>query len=139
MDPFTAIGLASDILGFVEISAKIVSGTLEVAKSGVLAENAQVGAIVDDLHHAAGELQKRLPCHSRHGEALNSLASDCEGIAEELQQLLQKLKVECGSSKWKAINVTIRSMRKKGDIAQLEGRLEKCRSQIMLRLMMILE
>lgn len=139
MDPVTAIGLASGILAFVEISAKIISGTLEVARSGSLAENAHVGAIVDDLQQAAGELQKKLPDHSRHAESLNSLASECGSVADELQGLLQKLKVECGSSKWKAINVTIRSMRKRGDVAQLEGRLEKCRSQILLRLMMILE
>ncbi|KAF6815197.1 hypothetical protein CSOJ01_03649 [Colletotrichum sojae] len=138
MDPVTAIVLASGILAFVEISAKVISGTLEVARSGSLAENAHVGAIVDDLQQAAGELKGRLPDHSRHAESLNSLASECRSVADELQGLLQKLKVECGSSKWKPINVTIRSMRKGGNVAQLEGRLEKCRSQILLRLMMIL-
>lgn len=137
MDPVTAIGLASSILAFVEFSFKVVSGTLEVVKSGNTAENAHVGVIVDDLYDVAGGLQNRLR-HSTHADALNGLASECVAISEDIKALLQRLKVEAGSSKWKAVSVTIRSMRKKGDVAEMEKKLDRCRSQIMLRLLMIL-
>lgn len=139
MDPITAVGFAASILNFIDFSHKLISGTLEVIKSGSTSENAHVSVVINDLHAVTKELDKCPPGNSKHDEALNTLASECKVLSEELQKLLEKLKVTAKNSKWKSIKTTLRSMWKKGEVAELEGRLDTYRSQILLRLVLILK
>ena len=139
MDPITAVGFATNIITFIDVSHKIISGTSEVLRSGSTAENAHVGTLVNDLREAIAEFDNRLTGYSKHDDALNALAFECQGICDELCSLLEKVTVKVGTSKWQGIKVALRSMRKHGDIAHLEERLGKCRSQILLRLVLLLK
>jgi hypothetical protein len=139
MDPITAVGFAASILTFIDYSHQLISGTLEVIKSGNTSENAHVSVVINDLCDITKELNSPLSGNSNHAEALNTLASNCRGLSEDLQKLLEKLRVTGESSNWKSVKVTLRSMWKKGDVAELESRLDKYRSQILLRLVLILK
>ncbi|KAK3299684.1 uncharacterized protein B0H64DRAFT_472772 [Chaetomium fimeti] len=138
MDPITAIGFAASIVTFIDSSHKIICATSEVLSSGSTAENAHVTAVVKDLHEATRGFGDRLPGYSKHDDALNILAAECQGICGELCRLLEKVKIQVGTSKWQSVKVALRSMRKGGEVAQLEERLGKCRSQIILRLVLLL-
>jgi hypothetical protein len=138
MDPITAVGFASSILTFIDFSYQIVSGTYEVIKSGSTAENAHLSVITTDLDEITKELSQRPPGYSKHEEALNSLAIECQGVSGELRKLLDRVQTKAGSSKWKSIKVALHSMWKKGEIAELDSRLGKYRSQILARLVLIL-
>jgi hypothetical protein len=70
---------------------------------------------------------------------LNTLASECCGLSNDIQKLLEKLKVTAESSKWKSIRITLRSMWRKGEIVELERRLDEYRSQILLHLALMLQ
>ncbi|KAF6827838.1 hypothetical protein CPLU01_08857 [Colletotrichum plurivorum] len=141
MDPLSAVGFASSILTFVEFSFKVISGTLEIVRSGNTAENAHVSVVINDLHRIAKNLRQLSAApngSTYHDDGLDSLTSECLAISNELVALLQKLKIKAGDSKWKSINVSLRSMWARGDVAYLENRLDKCRSQIMMRLLLLL-
>jgi len=139
MDPITAVGFASAILTFIDFSHQLISGTFEVIKSGSTSENAHVSVVINDLRHITKELSNRPPGNSKHNEALNTLASECCGLSNDIQKLLEKLKVTAESSKWKSIKITLRSMWKKGEVAELERRLDEYRSQILLHLALMLQ
>src|SRR5207237_442993 len=115
MDPITAISFAASILTFIDFSQKIISGTFEVIKSGSTAENTHVSAVMNNLYHVTKELSNRPQGYSKHEDALNTLASECQDVSEELRRLLDRLKGQAGSSKWKSIKVALRSMWRKGD------------------------
>jgi hypothetical protein len=139
MDPITAVGFAASILTFIDFSHQVISGTWEVIKSGTTAENAHVGNVINDLHDVTKQLSDRPPGYSPHEQALSTLASECQELSGELVTLLEKLKITAGSSKWKSVKVTLHSMWKKGDVVELERRLDKYRSQILLRLVLMLK
>jgi hypothetical protein len=138
MDPITAIGFAASILTFVDFSVEIITGTKEVIKSGSTTENAHVDVVINDLHDVTKKISSS-PVGILNDEKLISLAGGCQVVSKELQDLLEKLKVQTGSSKWKIIRIALRSMRKKEDVAGLEKRLTGYRSQILLRLLLILK
>ena len=134
-----AVGFASSILTFIDFSQQLISGTFEVIKSGSTSENTHVSNVVNDLRDVTKELSNRPRGYSKHEDALQTLASECQELSEELQKLLEKLMVTAESSKWKSAKVALRSMWKKGEVAELENRLGKYRSQVLLRLVLILK
>jgi hypothetical protein len=141
MDPLTAIGLASNILTFVDIATKVVTGTHEVYTSatGATSENAQIETITSDLRDAADDLNVEVSGKGKHERALKDLAAKCEKLSEELLEILGGLGVSGTQSKRKSLMVVIKSMRKEGKIAGMEKRLVEYRSQILLRLTMLLQ
>ena len=139
MDPITAVGFAASIVTFIDFSHKIICDTSEVLNTGVTAENAHVSAVVNDLREATRGLSNQLPGYSKHDDALNTLATECQNICDELCELLEKVKVKVGSSRWQSVRIALRSMRKGGEVAHLEERVGKCRSQILLRLVLLLK
>ena len=141
MDPITALGLASNILTFVDFATKIITGTYEVYKSatGTTDENAHIDTIIGDLREAADGLDSDLVGRTKHERALQELASKCEKLSNELLRLLEKLIVSGNHSRWKSLKVKVKSMRKEKEVAGMEKRLGEYRSQILLRLTLMLK
>ena len=139
MDPITAVSFAASILTFIDFSHQVVCGTYEIIKSGSTTENAHVSVVTMDLDKITKALNQRPSGYSKHEEALNTLATECQDVSDELRKLLDRVKTKAGSSKWKSIKVALHSMWKKGEIAELDNRIGKYRSEILLRLVLILE
>jgi hypothetical protein len=141
MDPVTALNLASSILSFVDYATKIVIGTYEVYKSvsGTTEENAHIDTVIGDLREATYDLDSNLVGKTKHEKALKELASKCETLSDELSRLLKKLAVSGDHSTWKSLKVKIKSMRKEKEVAGMEKRLGEYRSEILLRLTLILK
>ena len=138
MDPITAIGFASNIIQFVDFGIKIVTGTLEVVKSGSLVENSNIAMIINDFHAVVQPLSRHPLGTSAHELALKGLATGCQKVSQKLIELLETLRTSPNGSTWKSARVTVRSMRKKGEVASLESQLDKYRSEVMTRLLLIL-
>jgi hypothetical protein len=137
MDPVTAVGFAANILNFIDYSHKVVTGTVEVFKSGSTSKNVHVSEIIGDLKDAAEQMRKWPPGKSGHEKALHQLSAPCQELAQRLINLLARLSTTPGKSKWMSVRVVLRSMRKDGEIEELEKTLDKYRSQILLRLIQI--
>lgn len=137
MDPITAVGFAASILNFIDYSHKVVTGTIEVFRSGSTAKNVHISEVISDLQDAAKDLTKLPPGRSDHEKALHQLSASCQELAKELTNLLARLSTTDRHSKWTSVRVALRSMRKDGKVAELESTLDKYRSQVLLRLTQI--
>ncbi len=140
MDPITAIGLASAILSFVDYAHKIVTGATELYKSatGATEENTHTNTIVGDLSDAAADLTD-LGGNTKHTRALNDIAAKCRKLSDDLLQLLNTLTVSGDRTTWKALKVAIRNKRKEGKVTGMVAQLDKYRSQVLLRLNLMLK
>lgn len=139
MDPATAIGLACSILSLIDFSYKVISGTYKIAKHGSTVEYDNVESVVQDLHTLTVGLQSHeLKGTSPHETALKELASKCETLSKELSALLQTLKATEGS-RWDAIIVSLRSARKKAEVAKKRSMLAEYRSQVSVQLLALLK
>jgi hypothetical protein len=140
MDPVSAIGLASAILSFIDQAYKIATGADELYHSatGATEDNTHTETIIKDLDEAAADLTN-ISSKTKHGKALNSLATKCKKISEDLLKLLEKLSVSGNRSTWKVLRVAIRNLRKEKEVAKMVTRLGEYRSQILLQLSLMLK
>jgi len=140
MDPVTAVGFAASILNFIDFSWNLVRGTYEVYKSasGAAAENAQISTILEDLQEVTEGLHSDLKVGSKYAEQLSKLAKNCLDLSRDLTKILEKLRAKERNSSWQAVKVAWLSMRKEKEVASIEKRLGDYRSEIILRLNMML-
>jgi len=145
LDPFSALGLAGNIVQFVDFSAKLVSGGVELYRSadGALPKNAELKATVTDLSSITRKLQTHdqgSPQHpySKDETALVNLSAQCKILGDKLVEVLEDLTVSGSHKKWKSVRQALRSVWKETEIQDMQKRLDSFRSQITLRLIAIL-
>jgi hypothetical protein len=141
MDPVTATSFAASILTFITFSSSLIAGAYEVYKNanGRTVDNDHINTIVDDLQQVADELEWTIPGNSNHEIALQTLAFKCKKLSTDILSLLESLKVSGRNSIWKSLKVKLASMRKAGEIAKLEKQLGGYRSEILLRLNLMMK
>jgi hypothetical protein len=136
MEPLVAIGLAGNILQFIDFCYNVISGINKVCSSasGMTPENEGLSVLVDDLNAVAQTLLTDIPAKTENEKQLCALATDCYTFSEELQQILRRLRVGDRNSKWDALRVKWRSMRKEKEVEAIERRLNGYQAQILIRL-----
>lgn len=136
MDPLAAIGLAGNIITFIDFSYKIISGMNEVLSSsnGMILENANLDVLAKDLDVITQDLISDAPPRTENERQLHTLAASCHELSRELLQTLQGLKVSNKRSKWQGVKVKWQSMRKEKEVNALERRLNSYQSEILIRL-----
>jgi hypothetical protein len=139
MDPISAVGFAASIITFIDFGYKVVTGTLEVLKTGSLSENTHISIVINDFHAVVKPLASLPAGKSDHEVALRELGVKCRDLSQKLVDLLERLKTSPNGSTWKSVRAALRSMRKRGEIRELEDQLGKYRSEIMTRLAFILK
>ncbi|RYP51952.1 hypothetical protein DL768_002828 [Monosporascus sp. mg162] len=132
-----AVGLASGILTFLDISHKIIKGTYEIrnAVSGATLENTHVSIVARDLEGVAdglkGDPQKI------NDPKLIEISTKCHSLSQDLLKLLGKLQTKDGSRR-QSFKAAWAVMRKQSDVKKLEERLDHYRSEIGLRLLFLI-
>lgn len=139
MDPLTAIGLAGNIITFIDFSYKVISGLNKGldAANGMTTENANLEQLVQDLTAITEDLISDAPPRTENEKRLHQLAVNCHAHSQELIQILRSLKVGDKKSKWQGVVVKWQSMRKEKEIEALERRLNEYQSEILIRLQVI--
>ncbi|KAJ0415319.1 hypothetical protein BJY00DRAFT_266622 [Aspergillus carlsbadensis] len=140
MDPLTAVSLAGTILQFIDFSSKLVAGTYEIYRSasGATAENEDITTVITDLKEVTLELDADIVGRGKHEKALKALATKCGELSGQLLAVLEKLRASDKQSAWKSLRVKWASMRKSDEIQRIERRLGEYRSEILVRLTLIL-
>lgn len=136
MDPLTAFGLAANIAQFIDFSSKLVSGAYEVYRSvnGATAENADLNTVIEDLNTLTERLNTSTSQRRTDDEkALHHLASECQGLSKGLLNILDTLKLENPNSKWDSLRISWENRRKEKELSSIASRLDRYRSQILLR------
>lgn len=94
MDPFTAIGLASAIVLFVDFGTKLLGGAREIYFSTTrsTAQNATLEIVVTEIRAWASRLTlPGLPCvQSDEERAICSLAKECQRLSKRILELIEK-------------------------------------------------
>ena len=139
MDPVAALGLAGNIVQFVDFSCKVLQDTKSLYKSttGASAENDVLEVICRDLIHLDNALTvpsapEAIP------DSMRSLASMCREVAGELLGILDKIRVHEPRQKWKSFVQALRSVWKREQIEDLLKRMERLRNETQYRLQLML-
>ena len=144
LDPFSALGLAGNVVQFVDFGTKLFSEAAELYRSvdGTLQVNAQLEAITEDLSSISNELGN---ASSYEGQPLSAdvknlmnLALSCKDLADELLLVLTKLKVSSNHKKWKSIRQAFASAWRGREVEAYMGKLDRFRSQMTVHLVAIL-
>src|SRR4051794_32273960 len=92
MEPLSAIGLAGNIIQFVDFGAKVVSIAAEIHKSstGSLREHEELDLVVKDLEQQCSTLNSAL--RASGDPLMGQLLASCKTIATELAVILGQVK-----------------------------------------------
>jgi hypothetical protein len=142
MDPLTALGLAGNVVQFVDFSSKLLCGAYEVysSTSGATAETADLGVAIKDLQAVTRRLSPP-SCKPRTDDeiALFGLVSNCRKLSDEILKVLNKLQSKNPHQKWASLRVAWTSMRKKEQLVSMETRLNRYRSEILVRISIMMK
>ena len=131
------IGLASNIISFIDFGLKLASGTKMILESihGTTPEIRELDLIVSNVERLNAEVTRK----KDPGQTLSSdeqlildMAKECDVLAGDIRKVMAKLIVRKGawSKKLESGRVAFQVMRKHGDIERLRNRLDRLDERI---------
>jgi len=137
MDPFTAIGLASSIVQFVDYGTRLLCDAREIytSVSGSTDENKSIETVTAEMKALSAKLS--LPPASAQTEdekALRRIATECESVSSEILSLLAKIRSPNPKSKLRSVWSALQSKMHQAQKLDLQNRLRDCRDQLDLQL-----
>ena len=139
MDPVTTLGLAANIVQFVDFSRRLVCRTrgLYESNTGVSGDHDVLETVCKDLVQlntalVTSSAASTIPAQYRE------LASDCTSIAEELLTVLDYVRMTQSHKKWKSFLTALRCVWKERQIEDLITRIERLRNMMQFRLQYML-
>ena len=143
MDPFSALGLASNVVQLVDIGTRIVSAGCELYSPDGISINGELETTMNDLVKICSSLEQPQnqingQVASRSERELIPLSLTCKNVGEELLTVLHKLKVQSPHKKWQSFRQALKAVWKEKEIHQYKERIANIRSEIALRLISIL-
>ena len=138
-ETLAAVGLASNVLQFVDFAYKLISASAEIfgGATGSVQENNEIDVVTRDLQGQISILIQAFK--SSRDPDLSNLLQDCMEAATELHMLVESLQLKPGKrGHIRSVVQAIRVLRKKGKITNLETRINRIRDGIMFHLNVIL-
>ena len=142
MEALVAVGLAGNIVQFVDFSCTLFERTTSIYHShaGSSAEADSLESITKDLQDLTSKLSQGSQHHAasaQHDVGLRKLAQECQEVAAELLSVLLEVKAKKRGSKWSSFRAALKSARSQPKVDAMENRLVAYRSQIILHLQMM--
>jgi hypothetical protein len=137
MDPLTAIGLASNIVQFIDFSTKLIHGAKEIYDSatGATEENQRLENVTAEMQTLSLKLLTPQGVQQTEDErALSRLAAECKILSDHILALLKSIKPKDLNSKRQSVWAALKSKWNERERQELEERLKNCRSQLELQL-----
>lgn len=144
LESIAALNLAGNIVQFIDFGCRLFSKSRELYKSsdGVLAENVELEIIVTSLSTLSKGLTDGSPqacLRTPDYYNLVLLAERCKGIADELLEVLEKLKVRNSQKRWQCLRVALKRIWNSEDIKNMSKRLDECSSRLTTCMVKILQ
>ena len=137
MDPISALGLAGNIIQFIDFGCKLFSKTKAIYKDGSLTESIDMQVVTDDLRQYSEKLRQGLQSSgtqqlgfSEDEKALLSMCDGCLQVAGEIDKALQALKLQSKPGKCKSFRHAIKSVWSDKRLAELKRRLDMYSEQM---------
>jgi len=142
LDPFTALGLASNIVQFIDFASDLFLKSKELAKStsGATKENEELEKATERLQHLCADLKwscRTGPKTARRSDdeaVLSELASKCTATADDLLFALEGLRAQGGTKKLQSFRKALQTVWKKDKIREMEMKLATHRRELTLQL-----
>ena len=127
-DPFSALGLAGNILTFVQFTCDLISGAHDIyqSQSGASGQNAVLALVSRDVASLSG----KITTEQGHSEDLRALVAESQRLASEVVDALEKLKVKGPKTRWASLKVALKDVWNRAEIEDLEQRLSKLQVQV---------
>ncbi len=128
VDPFTALGVAGNIITLVDFTWKLFSGayTIYHSESGTSDKN----AVLEVIARNVSSLSSAVMMEHAHSRELQSLATESQRVAEKILSALEKLKVNGSKSRWASLKVALEEIWSHSEIDSLETTLSKLQTQV---------
>lgn len=144
--PFTELGVAGNIVQFLDFSIKLVVRGNELYKSadGSLGSLIEVEIVYRDLSNLSSTLKLPVAGDPKSAptkyDGLVDIAISCQDLAKTLLDILQDFKVDPGQKhgKWKSFGQAQKSVWKQSQIEELEKRLNRLSKEMHLHLTRVL-
>ncbi|KAI0387062.1 hypothetical protein F5Y04DRAFT_242934 [Hypomontagnella monticulosa] len=135
MAELAAIGLAANVLQFIDAGYSITSSATEVYRSvlGMSAETSNRLATITDLEQISTQLQSTSSTVPRH-ESLRELSSKCHALSRELIDILKSLRAKKKGSILESFRVGAKFWWNRSKIESIHKCLDDYRAQIQLEL-----
>jgi hypothetical protein len=150
LEAFAAIGLAGNIVQFVDFSCKLFSESREIysSASGVTNEATDLLTITKNLEEycvslSTNALGPRTPSNSfpkpllpklEHELALRKLVEESRDAAQELLKIIEKVRAKNPNSKWDSFQACLKGIMKREKIERLAERMDSFRLQLIIQL-----
>ena len=146
MDALTAVGLAANILQFIDFGIKFVSKGNQIYRSGdgTLPENHDLAVATNDLLVIQTKLTERLrsqglsTCLDEDDQALEQLAVASNELALQLLGRLNRVKAQGRYLRWKSWRQALKSICTKKDIDEMARRISLLRDELNTRILVSL-
>lgn len=139
------LGLASNIVQFLEFGGRLISSTFELygAAEGALSSNRALEEVSTDLKQLCDGMlpsvpSSNVPAMTESEAALLPLSRSCRALGQDFLVVLEDLKVKGNRKRWQSVRQALRTAWKAKDIQRYERQLGSYRSQIAVRLLAIL-
>ena len=136
MDPLTALGVASNVIQIVDFSSRLLSRTQEIYRSqdGQLQDHVRLDDAATNLLELVTDLQNiKVPGHRQQTVAdrqLIRLRNECQEVAQELREQLDRARIQGGHRKWQSIYQAVKSVCSENKITVLRSKLDGIRKQL---------
>ena len=133
LDPLSALGLAGNVVQFVDFSNKLFSYSIELYRSanGALTANQEIKRVITDLRIMSDRFaQVPALAQTNDERALRMLSIDCRKLADQLLATLERLRIDINSrhKKMKSLKQTLVAICKADEIENYQHRLSNLRS-----------
>ena len=131
LDPITALGVAGNLVQFIDFGLKATSKEREIHKSaaGTLQENIDIEAIAEDLAAVTKELELSSVTPTSNSN-LDDVCVRCKKTEADLLSALKALKVEGERSKVKSVRQALKAILGKKGVEEMKTRLEGFRDEM---------
>ncbi|KAH8664232.1 hypothetical protein BX600DRAFT_295872 [Xylariales sp. PMI_506] len=109
MDPFTALGLLSNVLQFLDVARKVLSQARSIQKSGstLTEDDANLLLMTNNLSTISQKFSKSPPSYTRNGDdsetQIWSATTMCNTTAQRLAALILGVQPKNPKSRWQSL------------------------------------
>ena len=145
LDPISAVGLASNVLSFIDFSVKILAKTKEIHKSreGSLLEHQEIKIAAERFGQLRRSIDGSLSTLSATENlkpaeiVLQDVAKECQNMAKEFCAILDGVAAQPGQSRWKSFRQAFKAVWNKNGIELIRRRLSEQRGICIVHLLVV--
>ncbi|PMD63790.1 uncharacterized protein K444DRAFT_626482 [Hyaloscypha bicolor E] len=142
MEAIAALGVAGNVVQFLDFGQKLISTSLEIytAGTGVTVSNKESETLLKDFIESIDTVSENLLQYdTRLGEklpqataqnGLQDIINDCRNLAAELLVRFEKLKLQRKPGRWQSTAKAVQCMWQDSELVGLQQRLSKYQSQL---------